>query len=221
MPSKNTPSACVAWRPCANSAWLTSFIITSWLTGASAIRCTSASNRSSSSAAGGASTASPHSCAVRPSIRSPVNRSRLARWSPTRNAHSAEVGTPQTRAGGYPMRASSAITSRSAHSAMSVPPATQNPCTLADDRLVRVEQAHEAAQVPAHHLPVHHRVPRLLGVVIGRLRLGVLHEVVPAAEALAVAGQRDHVHGRVEVRLLDAVGQLPRHLERDRVRSLG
>ena len=35
-----------------------------------------------------------------PLIRSPVNSNRLARSAPTRAAHSIEVGTPHTRAGG-------------------------------------------------------------------------------------------------------------------------
>jgi hypothetical protein len=83
---------------------------------------------------------------------------------------------------------------------------------LADHRLVRVEQAHEAAQVAAHHLPVEDRIPRLRGVVVGELLLGELDQVVPAAEALAGAGQRDDVHGRVEVGALDALGQLARRV---------
>jgi hypothetical protein len=57
--------------------------------------------------------------------------------------------------------------------------------------------------------------------VVGHLLLGELHEVVAAAEALAGAGQRDHVNGRIEVRPLDALDQLARHLEGDAVAPLG
>ena len=46
-------------------------------------------------------------------------------------------------------------------------------------------------------------------------------QVVAAAEAGAVAGERDHVDRRVEIRPLDAGGQLARHLERDPVAALG
>ena len=46
-------------------------------------------------------------------------------------------------------------------------------------------------------------------------------EVVAAAEALAVAGERDHVHGGIEVRALDARGELARRGERDAVAALG
>jgi hypothetical protein len=57
--------------------------------------------------------------------------------------------------------------------------------------------------------------------VVRRLGLGVLDEVVAAAEALAAAGQRDHVDLRVEVRLLHALGQFPRHVEGNGVGPLG
>ena len=76
------------------------FIITSWLIGIRATRSSSASKRSSSSAAGGASVASPHSSACAPVSESPVSSSRLARIGPSRAAHIAVVGEPQTRAGG-------------------------------------------------------------------------------------------------------------------------
>ena len=52
-------------------------------------------------------------------IGSPAIRS-----APTRYTHMAVVGHPQTRVGMYPIRASSAITIRSQHRAMSLPPAT-------------------------------------------------------------------------------------------------
>ena len=48
-----------------------------------------------------------------------------------RYIHIAVVGEPHTRAGGYPMRQSSAHTIRSEQSAKSVPPPTQKPCTCA------------------------------------------------------------------------------------------
>jgi hypothetical protein len=91
---------------------------------------------------------------------------------------------------------------------------------LADDGLVRIEQAHEAAQVAAHHLPVDHRVPRLRRVVVGDLLLCELDQVVAPAEALPGPCQRDHVHRAVEVGLLDAVRQLAWHRERDPVAAL-
>lgn len=72
----------------------------SWFTGMRAMRSTSASVRASSSARGGASSASPHSAASLPDKQSPVNRRRLARCGPSRAVHSAVVGTPHTRAGG-------------------------------------------------------------------------------------------------------------------------
>ena len=74
--------------------------MTSWLIGIRPIRSSRASKRSSSSAPGATSEASPHSAAVVPSIESPVRSRRLARAGPTRYAQSALVGTPQTRAGG-------------------------------------------------------------------------------------------------------------------------
>ena len=96
---------------------------------------------------------------------------------------------------------------------------------LADGRLVRAEQAHEAAQVAAHHLVVDHRVPGALGVVVRRhhrringgtrrdIALSELvghpalsrgDEVVAAAEPAPVPGERDGVHLRVQVAALDA-----------------
>ena len=74
--------------------------MTSWLIGIRAIRSSRSSKRWSSSAAGAASVASPHSTAVVPSMLSPVSSSRFARAGPSRKAHIAVVGTPQTRAGG-------------------------------------------------------------------------------------------------------------------------
>ena len=49
---------------------------------------------------------------------------------------------------------------------MSVPPATQNPCTLPTTGLPAVEQAREDGGVAAHHRVVHRRVPRLARVVV-------------------------------------------------------
>ncbi|KAF7594149.1 hypothetical protein BBP40_009998 [Aspergillus hancockii] len=60
-----------------------------------------------------------------------TNSIRLAFSIPTREAHIAVVGQPQTRLGGYPIRAEFAITTRSQHSAISLPPATAAPCTWA------------------------------------------------------------------------------------------
>ena len=74
--------------------------MTSWLTGRRATRSTSDSKAASSSAAGAASVASPHSAASVPLSESPVRSRRFARPAPIRCAHSAVVGTPQTRAGG-------------------------------------------------------------------------------------------------------------------------
>ena len=51
--------------------------------------------------------------------------------------------------------------------------------------------------------------------------LGVLDQVVAAAEALAVAGQRDDVHVGIEVGLFHAGRQLARHLHGDAVTALG
>ena len=87
--------------PWARIDWLTSSLcITNWFIGNRATRSTSASKRTSRSAAGAASIASPHSTAVLPESESPVNSTRFARAAPIRLAHSAVVGTPHTRAGG-------------------------------------------------------------------------------------------------------------------------
>jgi hypothetical protein len=51
--------------------------------------------------------------------------------------------------------------------------------------------------------------------------LGRRNQVVAAAEPRSVARQRDDVDRRVEVRALDAVGELARHLERDPVAAIG
>jgi hypothetical protein len=120
---------------------------------------------------------------------------------------------------------------------------------LAHHRLVGVEEAHEAAHVARHHLVVDHRIPHAAGIVIAtrharierrpcrrevprraslgarglRVRahpLGAGHQVVPAAEPLAVPRQRDHVHGGIEIRALDALRQLDRQIERDAVAAL-
>ena len=64
-------------------------------------------------------------------------------------------------------------------------------------------------------------VPGLRRIVSRWPRLRVLHEVVAAAETLAGAGERDHVHRGVQVRLLYARGKLAWHLERDPVAALG
>jgi hypothetical protein len=81
-------------------AWLmTSFCIISWFLGTPAMRCASAATVLSSCFSGTASTASPQSLAVGPSIRSPVNSICLARCAPIRYTHIAVVGQPHTRAG--------------------------------------------------------------------------------------------------------------------------
>ena len=137
------------------------------------------------------------------------------------------------------MRASSAITSRSLHSAMSVPPATQKPCTLQTvglsewnsdmkPRRLRLiicqsttgSQVCEGSWLAAWTAgssgePASAAIAQALHALLGRL-----DQVVAAAEALAVARQRDHVDGGVEVRALDALGQLPRHGKRDPVAAL-
>src|SRR5215218_3966615 len=84
-----------------------------------------------------------------------------------------------------------------------------------------MDEAHESAQIAPHHLPVQHGVPRLLGIVVRRLRFGVLDEVIAGAEALAGPRQRDHVHARIEIGLLRAGGELARRGQRDRVAALG
>ena len=111
---------------------------------------------------------------------------------------------------------------------------------LADHGLVRVEERHEAADVAAHHRVVDRRIPGARRVVVSQLHervqrrplgragvgdalhapLGARHQVVAAAEPLPVAGQRDHVHPRIQVGPLHRLGQLARHLERDAVPAL-
>src|SRR5207253_846324 len=49
----------------------------------------------------------------------------------------------------------------------------------------------------------------------GGLSLRALDEVIPAAEALATAGQQQHVDARIEVRLLHAALQLGDQLPGD------
>ena len=158
---------------------MSSLCMTSWLTGSRAIRSSRDSKRSSSSAAGAASAARPHSAAVVPSIESPVSSSRLARAGPTRNAQSARrrdapdarrriadlrlvLDDDQVRAERHVGAAGDAV---AVH--------------LADHRLVGVEQAHEAAQVAAHHLVVDDRVPGALRVVVA----GLDHRVERRARA--------------------------------------
>ena len=50
-------------------------------------------------------------------------------------------------------------------------------------RLVGVHQAGEAADEPAHHLVVDHRIPRLIGQMVDRLRLTGQHGVLVRAAA--------------------------------------
>src|SRR5437763_17201898 len=81
---------------------------------------------------------SGHTSSTRPSlaascagISSPVNRYCLARCHPSRCTHKGFVGTPHTRAGGYPNDALSEATIRSAQKTISVPPPTHHPWTAA------------------------------------------------------------------------------------------
>ena len=91
----------MAAGPALSTVWLiSSFIITSWLIGMRAMRSRRISKRASSSSRGGASVARPHATASRPFRQSPVKSRRLAFSMPMRNAQTAVVGTPQTRAGG-------------------------------------------------------------------------------------------------------------------------
>jgi hypothetical protein len=53
------------------------------------------------------------------------------------------------------------------------------------------------------------------------LPLGALHEVIPRAEAGAGAGEQQHVHGRIEVGALNALGQRHDKLARDPVAATG
>jgi hypothetical protein len=69
--------------------------------------------------------------ASEPPIRSPVKSILFAFSAPIRYVHIAVVGHPQTLLGGYPILASSAMTTRSQHKAMSLPPATAAPWTCA------------------------------------------------------------------------------------------
>ena len=88
-------------RPIWSYAWFTiSFCMASWFVGTPAMRSASSSTRASSPAGGTASSASPHSAAVVPSIVSPVSSMRFARCAPIRYTHIAVVGQPHTRAGG-------------------------------------------------------------------------------------------------------------------------
>ena len=125
---------------------------------------------------------------------------------------------------------------------MSVPPATQKPCTLHTtglsewNRLMKprtlrliIWKSTTGSQVAlgivvlATAPPDRAASPRELGLAAEALHLalGRRDEVVAAAEALAVAGERDHVDLRVEVGPLDARGELARHLEGDPVAALG
>ena len=114
------------------------------------------------------------------------------------------------------------------------------PVDLHHRRLVGAHQAAEAAHEPAHHLIVDHRIPRLIGQMVDRLRLtrqhgvairtaatgrrrslGIGREVEPGAEPLAPAGDQDDVHIRIEIGPLDQGRQLQRSVGDDRVALLG
>ena len=94
---------------------------------------------------------------------------------------------------------------------MSVPPATQKPCTLQSTGLSEWNRLMKPRRLRLIICQSTTGSQGCDGIVVGDLLLGELDQVVAAAEALAGAGQRDHVDGRVEVGLLDAVGQLARH----------
>src|SRR5450830_818695 len=105
------------------------------------MRVAKASVASSSCSAGTERLARPHSAAFVPVIVSPVNMSCLARMAPRRYVHMDVVGHPQTRVGIYPIFASSDMITMSQHNAISLPPATAYPCTLA---IVGLEHLHSA-----------------------------------------------------------------------------
>ena len=186
------------------------------------MRSTSASKRSSSSAAGGASIARPHS-----SASAPVDQ--VAREQQPLGALGADAVRPQRGGRRRPTRGRAG--SRCARRRRSPAGPSRAPCRCRRPRRSRAPCRPRAC-------PQWNRLmkPRTLRLIIasrpsgpraraGRgsaiVRLGALDEVVAAAEALAVAGQRDHVDGRVEVRALHALGQLARHRERDPVAALG
>ena len=125
-----------------------------------AIRSSRISVRSSSSLAGGASIARPHSTASAPDRRvageqqplgplsaDAVRPQRGRRRAPDARRRVADLGVlgdhEQVRAERH---VGAARDAEAVH--------------LADDRLAAVEQAHEAADVAAHHRVVDHRVPR-------------------------------------------------------------
>src|SRR5436305_10275695 len=83
-----------------------------------------------------------------------------------------------------------------------------------------MKQRHERAAIAPHHRVVEHGVPRPARVVVGELPLRELHQVVPAAETLAAAGEQQRVDLRIEIRLLDVAHELGNQLPVDPVATL-
>ena len=201
--------------------------MTSWLIGMRAMRSSSASKRASSSAAGAHSIARPHSTASRPAEQSPVKQQplRLLEADPVRPQRRRRHA-PHARRRIADLRL--VLDHQQIGAQRHVGAAGDAEAVdLADDRLVGVKQAHEAAHVAAHHLVVDRSGPtagpgrgcaaiasgierRARGASVVAARPTALHalgdcdEVVAAAEARAVAGERDDVDLRVEVGALDA-----------------
>ena len=152
IPSK-TLIACVACDPRIETWLIASLCMTSWLIGGRPAR---AAPRSASSNGIPSSTASltTHSAAVVPLIESPVEQqfAERARGRSVRPEH-VEVGNPtpgrDRRSSPSPRRGVQVGAERHVgfhRHAVAV--------DLADHRLLPVEQRHEAAQVPRHHLEV-------------------------------------------------------------------
>ena len=130
------------------------------------------------------------------------------------------------------MRASSAITTKSQHRAMSLPPATAGPCThIPRDRsgLVGAPQGHKVLGVLIHHVEVGHRIPWTRRIVARRRFLlrarrgpcfSELDKIVAAAESLACTGQNDDVNVVVLIGERDGIGDLARHVPVDRIHTL-
>ena len=111
---------------------------------------------------------------------------------------------------------------------------------LAEHRLLGVKEAHEAAHVAPHELEVGDRIPVRLRHVVGadrrrverrarrrlhplqpaHIALGRSNKVVATAEARPVAGQRDRMNPRIEIRPLHAGRDLSRHQRRNPIAPL-
>ena len=180
-PSSSVPMSWVVCRPICSKAWLTSsFIIAAWLWGSSATRRASARPAASSSSAGTASEASPHSTARRAVDRvageqqalgalqaeavHPHRRRRRAPHARRRVADAAVLGADDE------VRAQREV--GAAGDAVAV--------DLGDDRLGRAPQRHVGVDEAAHGRVVGDRVPR-------RARLGRLHRLRAPADVVARA----------------------------------